>query len=259
MTITLEQTAEIHHTMDRRVYRIWLQKVTAHLNGQKMTRLLLNHHELALMNDTVTTLIGSKEEICELVVAEPWSGHDELPGHLCYPWTILSMAADKLDLMAQASTFTTGCCCELQPAATQRASKAHLLCYRVWRSCSQPAASEGSTIRHLIQLLSVTKQKPCLKVTRKNRVSSTTHPATPKFLPLLLYQDCYKVKEKGWDEVRSISAFWQQASKQKQPNKQMKAKLPAASQLHSNLSKLDTVAIKAKSNLWVQTQNTYKK
>lgn len=35
-----------------------------------MTRLLLNHHEQALMNDTVTTLIGSKEEICGLVVAE---------------------------------------------------------------------------------------------------------------------------------------------------------------------------------------------
>lgn len=83
--------------------------------------------------------------------------HGELPGHLCYPCTILSFAADKLDLMAQASTFTTGCCCKLQPPVTKCASKAHLLCHRVWRSCSQPASSDGSTIRHLIRRLSVTK------------------------------------------------------------------------------------------------------
>lgn len=70
MTITLEQTAEIHHTMDHRVYRIGLHLVTAQLSGQNMTGLLLNHQEQALMNDTVTTLMWSKEEICELVVAE---------------------------------------------------------------------------------------------------------------------------------------------------------------------------------------------
>lgn len=55
------------------------------------------------------------------------------------------------------------------------------------------------------------------------------------------------------------STFWQQPSEQQEPNKQMKAKLPAASQLHSSLSKLHILAIKAKTNFWVETQNTYKK
>lgn len=95
-------------------------------------------------------------------------------------------------------------------------------------------------------------------MTRKNRASSTRHPATLKFHPFLSYQGYKKEKEKGWDEIRNISTFWQQASQQQEPNKQMKAKLPAASQQHSNFSKLDILAIKAK-NFWVQTQNTYKK
>lgn len=42
-------------------------------------------------------------------------------------------------------------------------------------------------------------------------------------------------------------------SNNSQINKQMKAKLPAASELHSNLSKLHILAIKAKSNFWVQS------
>lgn len=73
--------------------------------------------------------------------------HYELPGHLCYPWIILSIAADKLDLMAEASTFTTGCCCKLQPPATQHALKAHV----PWRSWSQPLLqSEGGEANQLL-------------------------------------------------------------------------------------------------------------
>lgn len=71
--------------------------------------------------------------------------HEELLGHLCYPWTVLSIAAEKLDLKAQASTSATDCSSKLQPPATKPASKAHLLCHRIGRSCSQPLPeSEGA-------------------------------------------------------------------------------------------------------------------
>lgn len=151
MTITLEQTAEIHPTMHHGVYQIWLQKVTAHLNGQKMTRMLLNHHKEALMNDRVTALIGPNKEICELVVAEDTrsammnfqvtSAIHELFCQLLISWT----SWPRPWLLQQAAAVNS----------SHQQQNVHLkhtsLCHRVWRSCSQPAASEGSTIKYLIQ------------------------------------------------------------------------------------------------------------
>lgn len=74
----------------------------------------------------------------------------------------------------------------------------------------------------------------------------------PLFLTLLLHQGYKRVKEKGWDEV----FYFLTASLTATRAKQMKAKLPAASQLHSDLSKPDILVIKAKSNFWLQSRDS---
>lgn len=141
--------------------------------------------------------------------------HAQLPGRLYYQTTILSIAADKLDLMAQASTFVTDCCCKLQPPATQRESKGHRFCHGQSLKELQPTSyCWRRSPRHLVQLPSVTKNNGSLAWRWPEGTElAPPHILLPLISPPSFIPGLQKGEERlGWDEVRNISTFWQRAS-----------------------------------------------